>query len=315
MAAELLSHLALPASPLSLALTALVALLLLRVLLVLHGVGRPHRKRPPGDRLSTLIVLGSGAHIRTPRSPLHMHLFPPPHITVRPHARFPTSLAPQQLVFLLSCSRAAPLLDTILAALHPVLFLSPHTQATAFRTPIQVHPPCFPHTHSCSPCCRAPPTSCTSLPPACFLRLRRCPPPSPYAPPFPRPPPRGPHGGDAVPSGRAGPRALQPALLHRCCHRRHQPAQGAPPGASPRPGSTHFLPFAHLARPAALLPVGVSESRGGAVIPHLSAHHHRRHVARHAACGARQTSTAALQRARHLSANLHRCLHAACELH
>ncbi|CAI7909562.1 unnamed protein product [Closterium sp. NIES-54] len=62
MAAELLSHLALPASPLSLALTALVALLLLRVLLVLHGVGRPHRKRPPGDRLSTLIVLGSGGH-------------------------------------------------------------------------------------------------------------------------------------------------------------------------------------------------------------------------------------------------------------
>ncbi|CAI6003937.1 unnamed protein product [Closterium sp. NIES-64] len=62
MAAELLSHLPLPASPLSLALTAVVALLLLRVLLVLHAVARPHRKRPPGDHLSTLIVLGSGGH-------------------------------------------------------------------------------------------------------------------------------------------------------------------------------------------------------------------------------------------------------------
>ncbi|CAI5521989.1 unnamed protein product [Closterium sp. Naga37s-1] len=48
-----------------------------------------------------------------------------------------------------------------------------------------------------------------------------------------------------------------------------------------------------LACPAPLVPIGVSESRGGAVIPHLSAHHHRRHAARHAACGACQTPTGA----------------------
>ncbi|CAI5998793.1 unnamed protein product [Closterium sp. NIES-65] len=230
MAAELLSHLPLPASPLSLALTAVVALLLLRVLLVLHAVARPHRKRPPGDHLSTLIVLGSGAHraalrclscwaqvlivlgsgayraglrclsclaqvlivlgsgahIRTPPcspppfSTTHASFPPPPHHL--PPSRSFSNLTAASAARV-SCSRAAPLLHTILAALHPVPFLSPHTQATPFRTPYKFHPPCFPHTHSCSPCCCAPPTSCTFLPPACFLRLRRYPPHTPL--PFP----------------------------------------------------------------------------------------------------------------------------------
>ncbi|CAI5521994.1 unnamed protein product, partial [Closterium sp. Naga37s-1] len=133
-----------------------------------------------------LIVLGSCAHIRTPPcspppfSTTHASFPPPPHHL--PPSRSFSNLTAASAARV-SCSRAAPLLHTILAAPHPVPFLSPHTQATPFRTPYKFHPPCFPHTHSCSPCCCAPPTSCTFLPPACFLRLRRYPPHTPL--PFP----------------------------------------------------------------------------------------------------------------------------------
>ncbi|CAI5970223.1 unnamed protein product [Closterium sp. NIES-65] len=177
MAAELLSHLPLPASPLSLALTAVVALLLLRVLLVLHAVARPHRKRPPGDHLSTLIVLGSGAH----RAALRC-----------------LSCWAQVLIVLGSGAYRAGL--RCLSCLAQVLIVL--GSGNPFSHAIQVSPPLLPpHSLMLALLLRTP--YLLHLPPPCML-----PPPAPlpstYASPFPRPP-RGPHGGDAVCGGRPGP--------------------------------------------------------------------------------------------------------------